>query len=102
MIPDRQAQLGEGAPALAGSWPDYQRAGRRIGGGGPASIPLSRPYKETDPMRQHFGSCCAALALALAASAARADDYAVDPVHTSVTFKVEHLGLAWIHGRFNG
>lgn len=30
-----------------------------------------------------------------------ADDYAVDAMHSSVTFKVSHLGLAWIHGRFN-
>ena len=30
-----------------------------------------------------------------------ADDYAVDPVHSSITFKVQHLGLAFVHGRFN-
>lgn len=35
-------------------------------------------------------------------SAARAaDTYKLDPAHTSVTFKVEHLGLSWTHGRFN-
>ncbi len=42
----------------------------------------------------------AALAL-LVASAARADDYTVDPAHTAVTFRVSHLGLSWTHGRFN-
>jgi polyisoprenoid-binding protein YceI len=30
-----------------------------------------------------------------------ADDYTVDPVHSSVTFKIEHLGISWIHGRFD-
>ena len=30
-----------------------------------------------------------------------ADEYAVDPVHSSITFKVQHLGLAFVHGRFN-
>src|SRR5205823_6027689 len=30
-----------------------------------------------------------------------ADDYTVDDAHTSVVFKIEHLGLSWIHGRFN-
>jgi polyisoprenoid-binding protein YceI len=36
-----------------------------------------------------------------ASSSARADDYALDPVHSGVTFKINHLGLAWVHGRFN-
>ncbi len=31
----------------------------------------------------------------------RADEYAVDGVHSSVSFKVSHVGLSWIHGRFN-
>ena len=30
-----------------------------------------------------------------------ADDYAVDGMHTAVTFKISHLGLSWTHGRFN-
>src|SRR5262249_21187057 len=30
-----------------------------------------------------------------------ADDYAIDAVHSGVTFKVSHLGLAWIYGRFD-
>jgi polyisoprenoid-binding protein YceI len=29
------------------------------------------------------------------------DSYSLDPAHTSVTFKVEHAGLSWTHGRFN-
>jgi polyisoprenoid-binding protein YceI len=35
-------------------------------------------------------------------NSARAEDsYAVDDVHSSVTFKVSHLGLSYIHGRFD-
>jgi polyisoprenoid-binding protein YceI len=30
-----------------------------------------------------------------------ADDYAYDPVHSSVSFKARHLDISWIHGRFN-
>ena len=30
-----------------------------------------------------------------------ADDYAIDPAHTSVSFKIEHMGLSYVHGRFN-
>lgn len=30
-----------------------------------------------------------------------ADDYAVDPYHSGVIFRISHMGLTWIHGRFN-
>ncbi|QDU37703.1 hypothetical protein Mal4_20190 [Maioricimonas rarisocia] len=30
-----------------------------------------------------------------------AEEYQIDPQHTSVTFKISHLGIAWVHGRFN-
>jgi polyisoprenoid-binding protein YceI len=30
-----------------------------------------------------------------------ADVYAYDQVHSSVGFKARHLGISWIHGRFN-
>jgi polyisoprenoid-binding protein YceI len=30
-----------------------------------------------------------------------ADDYDYDLVHSSVSFKARHLGISWIHGRFN-
>jgi polyisoprenoid-binding protein YceI len=36
-----------------------------------------------------------------AAAPARADDYTVDPVHGGVTFKIAHLGLSQIPGRFS-
>lgn len=32
--------------------------------------------------------------------AAAADSYTIDPIHSSVNFKVDHLGIAMIHGRF--
>jgi polyisoprenoid-binding protein YceI len=41
------------------------------------------------------------LAAAFSAKTAVADDYKVDPVHSAVSFKVGHLGIGWIHGRFN-
>jgi polyisoprenoid-binding protein YceI len=40
----------------------------------------------------------AVLALGLAASG---DDYAIDPFHSAVTFKISHSDLNWIPGRFN-
>jgi polyisoprenoid-binding protein YceI len=40
------------------------------------------------------------LAVPVAAHAA-ADTYAVDPMHSSVNFTVDHLGLTNIYGRFN-
>ena len=39
-----------------------------------------------------FGSCNLAMA---------ADEYDYDLVHSSVSFKARHLGISWIHGRFN-
>ena len=46
--------------------------------------------------------CPAAVLLALALTpAARADDYQWDNVHSSMTFKIEHLGISYVHGRFN-
>ena len=40
------------------------------------------------------------LMLALAATVAAAT-YEVDPVHSSVIFKIQHLGTSWTYGRFN-
>jgi polyisoprenoid-binding protein YceI len=39
--------------------------------------------------------------LTVLAIPAIADDYSVDGMHTSVSFKASHLGLSWVHGRFN-
>lgn len=30
-----------------------------------------------------------------------ADTYTVDPIHSSVSFKIEHAGISYVHGRFN-
>ncbi len=30
-----------------------------------------------------------------------AENYTVDPEHTAVTFKIQHLGINFVHGRFN-
>lgn len=47
----------------------------------------------------------AAVGFALIASSVRsadaADKYDLDSVHSSVTFKAEHMGISWVHGRFN-
>jgi polyisoprenoid-binding protein YceI len=42
-----------------------------------------------------FGSCI------VVSDAFSADEYAYDPVHSSVSFKARHLDISWIHGRFN-
>lgn len=34
-------------------------------------------------------------------SSAAQTTYVIDNDHTSVQFKVEHLGISWVHGRFN-
>ena len=43
----------------------------------------------------------AALVAAAAATARAADTYTVDPVHSSISFKISHVGISYIHGRFN-
>jgi polyisoprenoid-binding protein YceI len=35
------------------------------------------------------------------ASSATADEYAVDGAHAGINFKISHLGLSWIQGRFD-
>ncbi len=30
-----------------------------------------------------------------------ADNYSIDPMHSGVHFKISHIGLSWIYGRFN-
>jgi len=41
------------------------------------------------------------LGLTLAAPVARGDNYTLDPMHTSAVFKISHLGLSWVYGRFD-
>ncbi len=35
-------------------------------------------------------------------SAYAAETYKLDPAHTSIVFRVKHLGVAYVYGRFNG
>ena len=37
----------------------------------------------------------------VAVARVRADDYAIDGMHAGVNFEISHLGLSWVHGRFN-
>ncbi|MBI3821890.1 MAG: YceI family protein [Planctomycetes bacterium] len=41
------------------------------------------------------------LAVAVLAPAARAQTYNVDLAHSSITFMIQHLGISFVHGRFN-
>ncbi len=34
-------------------------------------------------------------------AAVASDSYVFDPAHTSATFKIEHLGISWVAGRFD-
>lgn len=45
--------------------------------------------------------CFVVLAAAVGSTARAADTYAVDPVHSSVSFKIAHAGISYIHGRFD-
>jgi polyisoprenoid-binding protein YceI len=53
-------------------------------------------------MRTHyFPRALTAFVLLGLAQAATADDYVMDPAHSGVTFRISHLDLSWIHGRFD-
>ncbi len=56
---------------------------------------------------KHISGFHAAVLLILSASvilapAAMAELYKLDPAHTSIIFRVKHLGVAYVFGRFNG
>jgi polyisoprenoid-binding protein YceI len=46
-------------------------------------------------------SAVAILALGVAAPALSAEVYVGDPAHTYAYFETGHLGISWVHGRFN-
>lgn len=50
--------------------------------------------------RRLTGLSLLALAVALVPSV-HADDYTIDGVHSSVSFKASHIGISEVHGRFN-
>lgn len=41
------------------------------------------------------------LLIAASSPAAALDVYEVDPVHSAVSFRIKHLGISYVHGRFN-
>lgn len=43
----------------------------------------------------------AILVAVLAAPAPAADGFTIDPVHSGVSFRIQHVGLSSVHGRFN-
>ncbi|MGD8366150.1 MAG: YceI family protein [Desulfobacterales bacterium] len=43
----------------------------------------------------------AVIGLIVPASASAADTYTIDPVHSSLVFRVKHLDIAYVYGRFN-
>jgi len=48
-----------------------------------------------------FKLALASIVLLGLGTAAFADDFVIDAVHSGVTFKILHLGLSEVHGRFN-
>ena len=43
-------------------------------------------------------AACAVMGIGMVASG---DDYAIDPVHSGITFQIRHADVSWIPGRFN-
>ena len=39
--------------------------------------------------------------LILLVTPATADVFKIDPVHSAITFRIKHLGISYVHGRFN-
>ena len=50
---------------------------------------------------QAFRSSVLVLALSFLAAANAADTFAIDPVHSTVLFKIKHMNTSYTHGRFN-
>jgi polyisoprenoid-binding protein YceI len=48
-----------------------------------------------------FAPIVALFALALIPALRAADEYNIDPVHSCISFQVQHFGISYIHGRFN-
>ena len=51
--------------------------------------------------RRLLGLFAASVFFVGVAAPSRAEDYSIDPAHSGVHFKISHIGLSWIHGRFN-
>jgi polyisoprenoid-binding protein YceI len=48
-----------------------------------------------------FAALVAGGFLLVAAPAPAADEYRIDDMHNAVTFRISHMGLSWVYGRFN-
>lgn len=48
-----------------------------------------------------FGAVAVVLIALVAVPALCADEFKVDPMHSSVSFQVQHAGISYVHGRFN-
>jgi polyisoprenoid-binding protein YceI len=55
-------------------------------------------------MSQRFFAAAVTTFVAVVSVAAplRAADYEIDPVHSGINFKIAHMGISWIYGRFDG
>src|SRR4051812_17251659 len=51
--------------------------------------------------RTWVGVLAVLIMLGSAATARAAEEYNIDAAHSGVNFKISHLGLAWVYGRFN-
>ncbi|MDX2502550.1 MAG: YceI family protein [Deltaproteobacteria bacterium] len=58
--------------------------------------------KPTHTMTTGLLILCLSLVVSFVVPATAADTYQLDPEHTSVVFRVKHLGVAYVYGRFNG
>jgi polyisoprenoid-binding protein YceI len=52
-------------------------------------------------MRSPYQGLLLALTLGAASAPLAAAEYALDPTHSFVEFRVQHLGYSWLYGRFN-
>jgi polyisoprenoid-binding protein YceI len=52
-------------------------------------------------MSRRLAILCVFVAVLGIAPSAVGDTYVLDPFHSGVTFKIKHINLAWVYGRFN-
>ncbi|MFI4862029.1 MAG: YceI family protein [Phycisphaerales bacterium JB063] len=56
--------------------------------------------KESD-MPRYFAPLFATLLMLCTAAPITAQDFSVDPVHSHVGFRIKHMGVSYVYGRFN-
>jgi polyisoprenoid-binding protein YceI len=52
-------------------------------------------------MRRLIGLIVTALAMSGSGHHVIAADFTIDPAHSSISFKISHIGLSYVHGRFD-